>query len=148
MAKLENVEVMWACVHEVNEMSGKYQIDAVNLSPKQAKAFKDAGVTVTTCDRDENNRGKFVTLKSTKPVKVVDMGKNEITDLIGNGSICNIAWNPFDWKFKGKSGTSAGLQALQVKDLVSYAGGVDEFDAEEESGARNVDFNPDDEIPF
>ena len=137
---LNEVEVMWACVHEVNEMSGKYQVDAINLNKEQVKALESEGIEVQTCDREEGNRGKFVTLKSTRPIKVVDMNKTIITELIGNGSICNIAWNPFDWKFKKKTGISAGLQALQVKDLVTYASGVDEFE--------DGDDDNQDEIPF
>ena len=136
---LNEVEVMWASVHEVNEMSGKYQVDAINLNKKQVKSLEAEGIEVQTCDRDEDNRGQFVTLKSTRPIKVVDMSKAPLTDLVGNGSVCNIAWNPFDWKFKKKTGISAGLQALQVVNLVTYeSGGVDEFDEEDS----------DDDIPF
>ncbi len=136
---LNEVEVMWACVHEVNEMSGKYQVDAVNLTKEQVKTLESTGVEVQTCDREEGNRGSFITLKSTRPVKVVDKEKTPITELVGNGSVCNVAWNPFEWAFKKKSGISAGLQALQVIKLVSYSsGGVDEFDFDA----------PDNEIPF
>ena len=137
---LNEVEVMWACVHEVNEMSGKYQVDAINLNKEQVKAIESESIEVQTCDRTEGNRGRFVTLKSTRPIKVVDLNKRPLTDLVGNGSICNIAWNPFDWKFKKKTGISAGLQALQVVDLVTYASGVDEFD---DGGDPD-----DDDIPF
>lgn len=141
MAVLKEVKVMWASVQEPNEMSGKYQVDAVELTDAQVKEFENAGCNVQTCDRDgDDNRGRFVTLKSTRPIKVVDMDKKELDCLVGNGSICNIAWNPFSWTFQKKSGISAGLGALQVVDLVAYsAGGVDEFEGEDPS---------DDEIPF
>ena len=139
MAVLRNVEVMWASVQEPNEMSGKYQVDLVNLTPEQVKGFEAENCEVHTCDRDENNRGKYITLKSTRKVPVVDLNKAAFDDLIGNGSICNVIWQPFEWSFKKKSGTSAGLQKIQVVELVAYAGSGEDFD--------DVD-GDDDEIPF
>jgi hypothetical protein len=69
-------------------------------------------------------------MKSNYPAKVVDASKNAVDGkIVGNGSKVKVVWNPYDWNFKGKKGTSAGFTVVQVLDLVAYnSGGLDELD--------------------
>ena len=39
-----NAVIMWAFMNKTNEMSGKYQFDACNLSPKSVEALKSIGI--------------------------------------------------------------------------------------------------------
>ena len=67
--------------------------------------------------------------KPKKPVVVVDTFGNKFTDLIGNGSVCNIQCSAHTWTRDGKTNTSLELQAVQVVELVEYneSEGGDEF---------------------
>lgn len=128
---LKEVRVLWANVQDVNPMSDKFQVEVQGLTEEQVAEFEQHGINVGF----KEDKGNFVVFKSLKKPKVVDKNKQEISDLVGNGSLCNIAWNPYPWEFKKKKGFSAGLKALQVLELVEYngpGGGVDEFDAEED----------------
>lgn len=130
----------WASVRQPNKDSGKFQLDlsidaatAALLETKGIKvknAVKGVGVQKV---RPEDERGNFVTIKSGLtdkqtnqliPPKVVDSKNNVIGSdvLIGNGSVVRVRTNVFDYNFKGKTGTSLGLQALQVLELVEYNG--------------------------
>lgn len=147
MAILKNAKVQWASVHDVNPMSNKYQIDIVNMTDAQIKQLTDAGVRVNECDDPQKKRGFFVTMKSVIKPDVVDKGKRDFTKLIGNGSVCNIIWHPFEWTFKKKTGTSAGLDKIQVLKHVPFG---DDFDNLEEAGeGGNCESpNDDDESPY
>ena len=56
-----------------------------------------------------------------QPPKVVDSQLNPITNtLVGNGSKIKVSYRPFEWNFGGRSGVSAGLNSVQVLELVEY----------------------------
>ena len=61
--------------------------------------------------------------KPKRPVVVVDEYGNKVTDLIGNGSVCNIQCSAHVWTRDGKTNTSLELQAVQVMELVEYVEG-------------------------
>jgi len=42
---------------------------------------------------------------------------------VGNGSVVNVKYNPYEWEFAGRKGIGANLNAIQVVDLVPYSGG-------------------------
>ncbi|MGY8868070.1 MAG: hypothetical protein ACKVJK_20890 [Methylophagaceae bacterium] len=65
--------------------------------------------------------------KPKQPVVVVDVYGNPFTDLIGNGSVCNVQCSAHTWTRDGKTNTSLELQAVQVVELIAY-------DEEESSG--------------
>jgi hypothetical protein len=123
--------IYWACIQHVNAMSGKYELD-LSLTKDETKAFKDEGIEVKKDSPKEGqpDKGLFVKMKSNYPAKVVDSSKSPIDGkTVGNGSKVKVVWNPYDWNFKGKKGTSAGFTVVQVLDLVEYnVGSLDELD--------------------
>ena len=142
--KLNKVKVMWASLHRVNVESGKYQLDAINLSEADVKMLEAEGVEVRdakipskTPEATEahKTRGRWITLKSNyalKPECLVGPDKKPLEEgtEVGNESICNVICNAYDWKYNKKKGTSAGLQAVQVLKLVPFeAAGVSELEA-------------------
>jgi hypothetical protein len=121
-------DVMWASLNQVNEMSGKYQVDLCNLSKDAVKELTAAGITVKNKPGDEQERGDFITCKSTYPIAAVD-AKNIIIDpgiKIANGSEVVAIINPFPWEFKGKKGVSASITKLIITNLIEYVSESDE----------------------
>lgn len=114
--------VMWASLDKPNEMSNKYQLDLCNLSNESVEVLTRAGIEVKFGEGDKADKGFYVTPKATKPVRIVDAIKNPWLAelLIGNSSIINCLVKPYEWEFKGKSGVSLGLQAVQVLKHVNY----------------------------
>ena len=142
MAKLNRVRVQWASVQADNPNTTydpRWEVEAI-LSSEQAAVFVDAGVKVKEDDGvlslrfkrkvsgDKKGGGTY----TNKPPQVVDAAKAPFTDLIGNGSLCNIAYSLRDWDGFGAQGVAADLNAVQVLELVPYGGdqGADEFDDE------------------
>ena len=75
----------------------------------------------------------------------------KITDLVGNGSVCNVQYSLFKWgPNKFGSGIGIDFKGLQVLSLVSYgAADGDEFGEEEvvdtpASKAKDDEFDEDD----
>lgn len=54
--------------------------------------------------------------KKLKPINVDEVG-------IGNGSIGNVQYATYDYEYKGKKGVGVELVAVQITELVEYAGG-------------------------
>lgn len=139
MIVLKNCELRWAFLKTPNDLSGKHQVDLVNLSKENSRILKDAGIEVR--DGAAKDAGDYITAKSNIPVRCVDATKNPMSEeiKIGNGTVGNVLINPYDWKFKGKEGVGAGLQAIQVVDLIEYKGGAaDAFDEVDGYTATNV----------
>ena len=77
-----------------------------------------------------DDRGSFVTIKRkvrrkdgnmNKQPEVVDAAKRNIAStMIGNGSEVNVLYSTYEWEFKGRSGVSADLRAVQVTNLIPY----------------------------
>ena len=139
----------WASLARPNNMSGKYQIDVCNLSEADVKQLEGQGVTnihhEESRDDDYEPKGHFVTMRSNAvskegkhldPPDVVDAKKKPLPRgvLVGNGSKVNVVYDPFEWTFKKKAGTSAGLRIVQVLELVKFEGGSGLDDLEEEDG--------------
>lgn len=107
----------------------KKTLEALNISVKNAVT----GVGVKE-KKPDDTRGDFVSLKTSIKPKVVDSKKQAIpeTTLIGNGSKVKVKTHVYDWKFKNRSGSSLGLDAVQVLDLVEYTtSGLDIFEEED-----------------
>lgn len=163
MAVLKKVPVKWAAVQAPNTTFDPcWSIDAV-LTKEQAKALQAEGLS----PKKDKDGDIILKLKrnvdradgtQNNPPRVIDAGKDRFTDLIGNGSICNIQYNIYEWKWKSKAGVSAGLVAVQVLDHVPYKGAEDEFEVEEEFGGEKDELSDnsntsddddfDDDIPF
>jgi len=121
--KLENVELMWPFLYERNKLSGKFQVDLVNLNEDQVEAIEKTGVKVRS-DANKPEKGFFITCKSTNyEITPYDKAGEVISSdiKVGNGSRANIMAKPYSWKSPtGQSGMSLGIAKLVVTDLNAY----------------------------
>ncbi len=115
-------KLFWAQLNEVNDLSGKYQVDLCNLSDQAVKELTEAGLNINNRADDQYNRGNYITCKSTFPIKAITGDGVPIsTDTrIGNGSVAVAVLDVYDWSFKGKKGKSPSLKTLAVTDLVLF----------------------------
>lgn len=113
-------DLFWAQLSKQNEMSGKYQVDLCNLSDAACKALEEMGIEIKS-NKDKPEQGKYVTCKSSNPIKAFDNDGDEISELVGNGSKAKAVISSYEWKYKNKSGVSPSLNKLVVTDLVEYA---------------------------
>lgn len=123
-----NCELYWGFFDRKNDMSGKYQVDLTSLSDKAVSALEDLGVKV---NNKGDERGNYITVKSSNPIKVLFDTKDEPSvSSIGNGSTAKASVGYYDWDFRGKKGRSPSLKKLVVTDVVVYEGGAaaEEFD--------------------
>lgn len=116
-------DVFWCQHDKVNEMSGKFQVNLCNLSDAAAAAFEEMGVSVQIGEDKKADMGKYITCKSSNPIKIYDADGDEITGQIGNGSKCKALVGSYDWTYKNKKGTSPALRKLIITDLIEYAVG-------------------------
>lgn len=134
----------WACITKPNKETDTFNID-LSVDNDTAEHLKSLGMNAAKKkdgSKVEHEKGKSVfrfKRKTTRkdgtdatPPVLVDAQKNTITSLVGNGSTVKVAFRMYDWKFKGKEGTSADLCGVQVLDLVEFGGSVkDAFDAQD-----------------
>ena len=127
---LNNCKVKWAHVHEPDSRfpPPSWSVN-IYLDPDQLTAVAKEGVPFKTDDdgpyiqakrKTKNQKGSDV-----KPPRVVDMMKKPFTEEIGNGSICNVIVQPYDWTFGGKKGRGMWLDAIQVGTWDEYKGNED-----------------------
>lgn len=125
-------KVYWASITEPNTtFEPAYQVDLC-LDENTKKLVESDGLTVKN---KGDERGDYVTLKrkvmkrdgeKRQPPRVTDSHCNPWDGkLIGNGSICNIKYTPYEWNAAGRSGVSAFLDAVQIINLVEYRGSND-----------------------
>lgn len=162
MPLLKNVEAHWAKIgkpeKKYKSKDTQWAINAV-CDIKVAKAWQKKGYAqkVRTMEIDGEDAPYIYLTKPThrrsgegnKPVKVFDKyGKDIDPDTIGNGSKVNIQYRVYDWDFEGDKGTKAELVAVQVVELIAYAGGGDsnEFDFADAPAAEEVFASDDDEL--
>lgn len=107
----------WPFLDKRNDMSDKYQVDLGNLSEKAVNALEMLGISVRNKGDD---RGDYITVKSTYPIEPEFAGDPIDSGLIGNGSKASAAITPYDWQFKGKSGRSPSLKKLRITEVVVY----------------------------
>lgn len=121
-------EAFWASLVQPNtKYVPSWQVDVGNLDDNTAKMLKDLGLNVRKCDKEEHNRGMFITLKrkvayqsgeQKSPPIVKDSQNNPWNgSLIGNGSKINAKFHVYSNNY----GTFAELDAVQVVKLVEYA---------------------------
>ena len=109
--------VYWCERNKLNKFSEKYQVQLANLSEKAVEAIEEMGIAPSN---KGDERGLFITMKSTRPMKLTDEEGNEIPQevLIGNGSKAVAVVGYYDWK-KGV-GRSPSMIKMKVTDLVEY----------------------------
>ena len=131
----------WASIVAPNttfDSDGVWSIDVCNLDKKNLDIVKKDGLTVKNKGDD---RGDFVTVKRkvrnqksgelNRAPTLVDAQKRAMMNTaVGNGSVVNVKYNPFDWDFGGRKGIGANLNAVQVIDLIPYSSDNDGEDFE------------------
>ena len=148
----------WASIVSPNttfDSDGVWSIDVANLDEKNINIAKADGLDVKNKGDD---RGSFVTVKRkvrrkdgnmNKAPEVVDAQKrNMIGTLIGNGSEVNVLYSTYEWEFKGRSGVSADLRAVQVTNLIPYNVDADADEAFEVVPDGFVTEDSDEELTF
>tara|TARA_B100000287_G_C20200337_1_gene609748 strand:- start:120 stop:584 length:465 start_codon:yes stop_codon:yes gene_type:complete len=144
IVQLKNVEIMWPFLMEKSEMSGKYEVQLVNLDKQQVGMLEAAGLTVRDSKKEKKNedKGMWITAKSgwsPFPGNVFDgrdpnlpkgtlLPEDEVK-AIGNGTIAHVEVGTYGWGKYAKTGNelSCGLNKLKIVKLVAKGGG-DPFD--------------------
>ena len=144
IVQLKNVEIMWPFLIEKSEMSGKYEVQLVNLDKQQVGMLEAVGLTVRDSKKEKKNedKGMWITAKSgwsPFPGNVFDgrdpnlpkgtlLPEDEVKS-IGNGTIAHVEVGTYGWGKYAKTGNelSCGLNKLKIVKLVAKGGG-DPFD--------------------
>ena len=112
-------DIMWAYLTKPNDMSGKYQVDLCNLSPKATEALEGMGLEVKT----KEGKGKYITCKSSRPITIYDDGGAMLDGSnLGNGSQAVALVGTWEWAYQKKKGISPSLKRLVVTDYKTYTG--------------------------
>jgi len=147
-------KVYWASIQSPNTTyEPEWGLDML-VDDNNRKTFEADGVDIKN---KGDERGDFVHIrqKVTKrngerndaPV-VLDGQKKPFTELVGNGSIANVQYAPFNWEMNGKSGVTPILKRVQIVNHVPYAGGnAEDFDVIETASAP-IKETVSDEVPF
>lgn len=116
-----------------NQMSGKYSVQLANLSDAAVSKLEELGVVAKFKD-DAYGRGQFIECKSGYPIDnskyetvLDDAGLPMDADKVGPGSKVEAVIKTFDWTMGARSGTSARIVKLVVRELAK-AEAVASFD--------------------
>jgi len=141
----------WAKVHAPDTTyEPAWSID-ICLDDNNREAIMQDGLAIKNKGDD---RGDFIQIKqkvnrrdgTENPAPVVlDAQKNTMTKLIGNGSLVNVQYTPFEWEMNGKKGVSPILKKVQVVNLVPYG---EDFDVVEGGYVEGASSITEDEVPF
>jgi len=121
----------WPSLKRPSQLSGKYQFELGNLSDAAVEALGQMGLSVLNRD-DKPEKGSYITVKSTTPMRAYDTDSQEIHAEVGNGSKAVAVIRPYSWEFGGKKGRSPSLMKLVVTDLEVYES-VEEVDVDLEN---------------
>lgn len=126
--KLVDVELQWACLNHTNDLSGKYQVDLVNLTEEQQKALLALGPLTLRTRSDKPEKGVFITAKSMHPILAVNPDGSPVTVKVANGSKATVVCNAYAFKRKAPNGGTHGLSIgkLILTDLKEFDGFEDE----------------------
>ena len=145
-------------VYRGQSLVGPYPIDILDIPLTTISTFvllcsSFAMVQALAATNKNDQKGNYVLAKRrvkrkdggvNSPPKVVDSNNTPMHNtLIGNGSLVNVKFSPYEWTFGNKQGIGLDLQAVQVVDLVEYSTGEEEFDPV--SGVYQAS---DEDIPF
>lgn len=115
--------VAFPSLTRTDQMSGKYSIQLANLSDAAAEKLEELGMNVKFKD-DAYNRGRFIECKSKFPIDnskfqtvVDDQGLPIDPDQVGPGSKVEALLKTYEWSMGGRSGVSAYVTKLVVKEL-------------------------------
>jgi hypothetical protein len=112
----------WAQLDQINQYSGKYQVDVSNLSANAVEALQERGISVKNKGDD---RGFFITCKSKFPIEAADKTGESLQGVkIGNGSEITAVISSYEWTSpQGRKGVSPNLKKLVITDLKIYEKG-------------------------
>ena len=120
--------IEWAFLNRPNEMSGKYEFDACNLAPKAVEALESIGIEVKVSEK-RPEKGQYIKCRSSRPIKVIDQEGDPVDpETVGNGTKAILVIGSYDWKFKGKKGTSPTCRKFVITELVEFTGGEPDED--------------------
>ena len=121
IVRLDNVELQWACFNATNDMSDKYQVDLVNLSPENVAKLESLGL-VARFREDKPDKGRFIVPKSIHPIVPVRTDGSIINDAVGNGSKASVLMTYYIPKRKpvGAPDRSPSMLKITVNDLIVY----------------------------
>ena len=162
MSLLKNVRVSWCSITEPNtKFEHQWEVVA-NLDKQQAATLADHGFKLRTgkdggqeyrfkrrCQGTKKTGEKF----DKQQPKLVDAARQPFTELVGNGSLCNIQYEIKQTTFAGNSYVNGDLQGVQVIEHVPFGGAADEFGDEGETSTikgeekEEVAFD-DEDMPF
>lgn len=161
-AKLE-----WANFADVNDLSGKFQVDCTQLNEDDAEKLRTIGLTPKVCDNEEYNRGVYITPKSNMKAEewrkdeddlrwfgVTYVDKRPIEDLriVGNGTEAYVRISAVPYTFKKKDGITPSLELVVITKMVEYNGAEDSeiYDAAQDdlevSLEESDDWSEDEEV--
>jgi len=102
-------------------MSGKYQVDLVNLSPENVEKIESLGL-VARFREDKPDKGRFIVPKSIHPIVPVRTDGSIINDAVGNGSKASVLMTYYIPKRKpvGAPDRSTSMLKITVNDLIVY----------------------------
>jgi hypothetical protein len=145
---------------ELNENTGKleYKMDIGFLDEGTKSLLRSSGVPIKNKDQQLASQGKalqndFVSCKSLFKPEIFNADLSSFPEgvLVGNGSKVVVRVTPYDWIYRSKSGTSLGLDAVQLIELVEFKKRtLDGFQAHTEGFKLGVEFQDekDDDISF
>lgn len=127
----------WASITQPNTtFEPVWTVNLVLDDPEKLEYFRTNGFTVKPLSKDDATESVVFKRKVTnnkgepnKQPKLVNLAKEPISVLIGNGSKVNVQYN--EWEADNKYGHFKGLdlKGVQVVDLVEYGSADgDEFD--------------------
>lgn len=95
--------------------------------------------------RKEEKSGKAKGKKNTPPKVYIDgaLVPNDESPIIGNGSLVEVDFIPYNWTFKGATGTSGDFNKIRVLEMVEYAPTVTEG-TESDEGTEETEDDGDD----
>ena len=124
-----NATLFWAQLQNKNDLSGKFQVDLCDLSPKAVEQITQMGIEIVN---KGDERANYITCKSQNMIRAYDTNGEEVGALVGNGTKAKAVIGSYDWTFKTKKGRSPSLQKLVITDLVVFdndgAGGTIDLD--------------------
>lgn len=134
----------------------EYTMDITIEDAATKTLLKEHGIIIKNKDRELIEKGKplqgdFVSLKSRFKPSVVDAQLNLMPEgtKIGNGSKVLVKAHAYSWKFKAKSGTSLGLDTVQVLELVQFSANKLDGFKKRDGFTANIKINDDvSENPF
>ena len=128
-------KVRWASVLNPNtKFEPVYTVDLEINDDRVESWLNEKGFKVRTWDDGQRyfKIKRKVTTRAGKPAeppKVIGEDGLPFEDLIGNGSVCEVGFDGFEWSSAFGAGTAAYLQEVIVKEHVPFASRVSVLDS-------------------